>query len=49
MRHVPYVEWQKAGRLGPDLSSVGGSRSFEYLVNRCEIRASGLAQGISEP
>lgn len=39
----------KGGRLGPDLSSVGGSRSFEYLVDSMRKPSKRLAQGISEP
>ena len=39
----------KGGRLGPDLSSVGGSRSFEYLVESMRNPSKRLAQGISEP
>jgi cytochrome c oxidase cbb3-type subunit 3 len=39
----------KGGRLGPDLSSVGGSRSFEYLVESIRNPSKRLAQGISEP
>jgi cytochrome c oxidase cbb3-type subunit 3 len=39
----------KGGRLGPDLSSVGGSRSFEYLVDSMRNPSKRLAQGISEP
>jgi len=39
----------KGGRLGPDLSSVGGSRSFEYLADSVRDPSKRLAQGISEP
>ena len=39
----------KGGRVGPDLSSVGGSRSFEYLVESMRNPSKRLAQGISEP
>ena len=39
----------KGGRLGPDLSSVGDSRSFEYLVDSMRSPSKRLAQGISEP
>jgi cytochrome c oxidase cbb3-type subunit 3 len=39
----------KGGRLGPDLSSVGGSRSFEYLVESMRNPSKRLAQGDSEP
>ena len=39
----------KGGRLGPDLSSVGGSRSFEYLADSMRSPSKRLAQGISEP
>jgi len=39
----------KGGRLGPDLSSVGGSRSFEYLEDSMRNPSKRLAQGISEP
>src|SRR6266850_2256461 len=39
----------KGGRLGPDLSSVGSSRSFEALVESMRNPSKRLAQGISEP
>jgi len=39
----------KGGRLGPDVSSVGGSRSLEYLVDSMRNPSKRLAQGISEP
>ena len=38
----------KGGRLGPDLSSVGGSRSPEYLVESLRNPSRRLAQGIFE-
>jgi len=39
----------KGGRLGPDLSSAGSSRSFEALVESMRNPSKRLAQGISEP
>jgi putative heme-binding domain-containing protein len=39
----------KGGRLGPDLSSVGSSRSFDALVESMRNPSKRLAQGISEP
>ena len=39
----------KGGRLGPDLSSVGASRSFEALVESMRNPSKRLAEGISEP
>jgi len=39
----------KGGRLGPDLSSVGSSRSFEALVESMRNPSKRLAEGISEP
>ena len=39
----------KGGRLGPDLSSVGSSRSFESLVESIRNPSRRLAEGISEP
>ena len=39
----------KGGRLGPDLSSVGSSRSFEALVESMRYPSKRLAQGITEP
>jgi putative heme-binding domain-containing protein len=39
----------KGGRLGPDLSSVGSSRSFEALVESMRDPSKRLAEGISEP
>lgn len=38
----------KGGRLGPDLSTVGGSRSTEYLVESVRNPSRRLAQGIFE-
>jgi putative heme-binding domain-containing protein len=38
----------KGGRLGPDLSSVGSSRSFEALVESMRNPSKRLAEGISE-
>ena len=38
----------KGGRLGPDLTSVGASRSTEYLVESLRNPSSRLAQGIFE-
>ena len=39
----------KGGRLGPDLTSVGSSRSFEALVESMRSPSKRLAEGISEP
>jgi putative heme-binding domain-containing protein len=39
----------KGGRLGPDLTSTGSSRSFEYLVESVRNPSKRLAEGISEP
>src|SRR6266852_3457374 len=39
----------KGGRLGPDLGSVGSSRSFEALVESMRNPSKRLAGGISEP
>jgi len=39
----------KGGRLGPDLSSAGSSRSFEALVESMRSPSKRLAEGISEP
>src|SRR5437588_6936938 len=38
----------KGGRLGPDLTTVGGSRSTEYLVESVRNPSRRLAQGIFE-
>jgi putative heme-binding domain-containing protein len=38
----------KGGRLGPDLTSAGSARSFEYLVDSVRNPSRRLAQGISE-
>src|SRR5215469_6800223 len=38
----------KGGRLGPDLTSVGASRSTEYLVESLRNPSKRLAQGIFE-
>jgi putative heme-binding domain-containing protein len=38
----------KGGRLGPDLTSVGASRSTEYLVESLRTPSRRLAQGIFE-
>ena len=38
----------KGGRLGPDLTTVGGSRSAEYLVESVRNPSRRLAQGIFE-
>jgi putative heme-binding domain-containing protein len=38
----------KGGRLGPDLSSTGASRSTEYLIESMRAPSRRLAQGISE-
>lgn len=38
----------KGGRLGPDLTSVGASRSMEYLVESLRNPSRRLAQGIFE-
>lgn len=39
----------KGGRLGPDLSSTGSSRSIEYLIDSFRQPSKRLAEGISEP
>ena len=39
----------KGGRLGPDLSSTGASRSIEYLTESLRNPSKRLAEGISEP
>ena len=39
----------KGGRLGPDLSSTGASRSVEYLTESLRNPSKRLAQGVSEP
>src|SRR5437879_1095668 len=39
----------KGGRLGPDLSSTGASRSVESLTESLRNQSKRLAQGISEP
>ena len=39
----------KGGRLGPDLSAAGSSRSFESLVESVRNPSKRLAEGISEP
>ena len=39
----------KGGRLGPDLSSTGSSRSIEYLSESLRNPSKRLAEGISEP
>lgn len=39
----------KGGRLGPDLSSTGSSRSIEYLSESLRSPSKRLAEGISEP
>jgi cytochrome c oxidase cbb3-type subunit 3 len=39
----------KGGRLGPDLSSTGSSRSFESLVESVRNPSKRLAEGIFEP
>jgi putative heme-binding domain-containing protein len=38
----------KGGRLGPDLTSAGSARSFDYLVESVRKPSRRLAQGISE-
>ena len=38
----------KGGRLGPDLTAVGSSRSVDYLVDSVRNPSRRLAQGISE-
>ena len=38
----------KGGRLGPDLTSTGSSRSTEYIVDSLRNPSKRLAQGISE-
>ena len=39
----------RGGRLGPDLSSTGASRSVEYLTESLRNPSKRLAEGISEP
>src|SRR5207247_10577066 len=39
---------RKVGRLGPDLTTVGASRSTEYLVESVRNPSRQLAQGILE-
>ena len=39
----------KGGRLGPDLSTTGSSRSVEYLTESVRSPSRRLAQGLSEP
>src|SRR5437899_4653310 len=39
----------KGGRLGPDLSSTGASRSVEYLAESLRSPSKRLATGLSEP
>ena len=39
----------KGGRLGPDLSSTGASRSVEYLTESLRSPSKRLAKGISQP
>ncbi|OLC37849.1 MAG: hypothetical protein AUH28_03385 [Acidobacteria bacterium 13_1_40CM_56_16] len=39
----------KGGRLGPDLSSTGTSRSIEYLAESLRSPSKRLAKGLSEP
>ncbi len=39
----------KGGRLGPDLTSTGASRSVEYLTDSLRNPSKRLAEGISEP
>ena len=39
----------KGGRLGPDLSSTGTSRSVEYLAESLRSPSKRLAKGLSEP
>src|SRR6266704_4260393 len=38
----------KGGRLGPDLTSTGGARSVEYIIESIRNPSRRLAQGISE-
>ncbi len=38
----------KGGRLGPDLTSTGGARSLEYIIESIRNPSRRLAQGISE-
>jgi len=38
----------KGGRLGPELTSAGTSRSYSYLVDSVRVPSKRLAQGISE-
>ena len=39
----------KGGRLGPDLSSTGASRSLDYLAESMRSPSKRLAKGLSEP
>jgi putative heme-binding domain-containing protein len=39
----------KGGRLGPDLSSVGGSRTREALIDSVRNPSNKLAWGLTEP
>lgn len=39
----------KGGRLGPDLTTTGASRSVEYLMDSVRVPSRRLAQGLSEP
>ena len=39
----------KGGRLGPDLSSTGASRSVEYLADSVRLPSKRLAVGLAEP
>ena len=39
----------KGGRLGPDLSSTGASRSLDYLAESMRSPSQRLAKGLSEP
>jgi cytochrome c oxidase cbb3-type subunit 3 len=39
----------KGGRLGPDLTTTGASRSVEYLTESVRVPSRRLAQGLAEP
>jgi cytochrome c oxidase cbb3-type subunit III len=39
----------KGGRLGPDLTGVGGARAVDYIVDSIRNPSRRLAQGLSEP
>src|SRR6266568_307466 len=45
---APPATWWKGSRLGPDLTSTGGARSLEYIIESIRNPSRRLAQGISE-